>query len=435
MTTAGWLGWTCALVACVLAYLLRRERNRSRRDLSQLAASLRASRAETAVERQRFAHGVVAPEVVLDSLPIGVAIAANGAVVAASGIAARSMGPDPSLAIVGEAIRSAARTTAPGRSASSAETQRTIELIGPPIRQFRVSVNPVGGVSIIVVQDRSAEARTDAIRRDFVANISHELKTPVGAVGLLSETLIDETNPAIISKFSNRILLETTRLANTIDDLLELAAIEIGEQREVVPVDVRALVDQAALRIESAAEQAEVEILIEDRRGAPMAVLGDRRQLVSAIFNLLDNAVKHSAPDTTIDVTVRPDAAFVEVSVRDRGEGIPAHEVDRIFERFYRVDRARSRATGGTGLGLAIVRNVLAHHGGSVTVDSTLGVGSTFTLRLPAAGRSGSASGGPDAPIDVLGTPDVAPPDMGADPVDTIGAMGIGDSSTEKADQ
>lgn len=419
VTAAGWLGWTCAVLTSLLACLLWTERNRSRRDLGQLAAALRASRAETAAEQQRFAHGVVAPEVVLDSLPIGVAIASDGVVVAASGIAARSLGTDPSLAIVGEAIRSAARTTADGCLGSTPDAQRTIELIGPPIRQFRVSVEPVGGVSIIVVQDRSAEARTEAIRRDFVANISHELKTPVGAVGLLSETLLDETDPAIISKFSNRILLETTRLANTIDDLLELAAIEIGEQREVVPVDVRALIDQAALRIESAAEQAEIEILVEDRRGAPMAVLGDRRQLVSAIFNLLDNAVKHSPPNTTVDVTVRPAAAFVEVSVRDRGEGIPAHEVDRIFERFYRVDRARSRATGGTGLGLAIVRNVLAHHGGSVTVDSTLGVGSTFTLRLPAAGSSAH----------------IESPPTGMDAIGTIDAMDSGDPITEDAEK
>jgi two-component system sensor histidine kinase SenX3 len=220
------------------------------------------------------------------------------------------------------------------------------------------------------------------VRRDFVANISHELKTPVGALSLLAETLVDEEDRAISRRLAGRMVNEATRLANTIEDLLVLSRIESEEapEREAVPIHL--VLAEAVTRIRPAAEQAGIDI----RTAEPdqhLAVMGDRRQLVSAVYNLLDNALKYSDADSVIDVGAGTDGRRVDITVADHGIGIPSRDLERVFERFYRVDVARSRQTGGTGLGLSIVRHVVANHDGEVTVDSRLGEGSTFTLRLP----------------------------------------------------
>jgi two-component system sensor histidine kinase SenX3 len=226
--------------------------------------------------------------------------------------------------------------------------------------------------------------RLEAVRRDFVANISHELKTPVGALALLAETLLNEDDAAVTQRLAERIVTESFRVGRTIEDLLELSRIESGElpRREPVPVDL--VVAEAMERIRPAAEQAGIDLVVRepDRR---LAVFGDRRQVVSAIYNLLDNAVKYSDPGSAVEVFAATDGREVEIAVRDHGIGIPARDLERVFERFYRVDQARSRQTGGTGLGLAIVRHVMQNHDGSVRVDSRPGDGSTFTLCLPTA--------------------------------------------------
>ncbi|MCB1017231.1 MAG: sensor histidine kinase, partial [Acidimicrobiales bacterium] len=216
--------------------------------------------------------------------------------------------------------------------------------------------------------------------RDFVANISHELKTPVGALALLAEALIaaDEEDR---ERLARRMLTEAHRVGNTIDDLLSLSRIEADQGAEWEPVAVDAVIHEAASRARSAAEQRGIRI--ETPTTPPIAVVGDLRQLVSAVFNLLDNAVKYSDPGSAVVVGARQSGNWVELVVSDHGPGIPARDLERIFERFYRVDRARSRETGGTGLGLAIVRHVANNHGGVVSVDSREGEGSTFTLRLP----------------------------------------------------
>jgi two-component system sensor histidine kinase SenX3 len=253
----------------------------------------------------------------------------------------------------------------------------------------------VGGV-VIVIDDISERRRVDALRRDFVSNISHELKTPVGALGLLAETLISETtasdddgldptSAAVVQRLAARLHHEALRMGRTIDDLLELSRIEVGEPptNELIPV-VQILAD-AVERVRPAAELRDVKVEV-GCSPPQLAVAGDRRQLVSAVANLVDNAVKYSDPGSIVHVAGHGAGRWAELSIEDRGMGIPRPHLERIFERFYRVDQARSRETGGTGLGLAIVRHVAGNHHGTVLVESDEGVGSTFTLRLPIAG-------------------------------------------------
>ncbi len=274
-------------------------------------------------------------------------------------------------------------------AAAGRHGRRSVELFGPPAESFVVTASPInpggGDGAIAVVEDRSLQRRTETVRRDFVANISHELKTPIGALGLLAETLRDEPDREIVERLASRMIVEADRLGRTVDDLLELSRIEFGDDAEFGSVAVLAVVAEAEGRIGSAAEQAGIDV----RLDVPpdVAVDGDQRQLVSAVFNLLDNAVKYSSPGTEVLVEAvdDPDDGVVRLYVSDQGVGVPRRDLDRIFERFYRVDRARSRETGGTGLGLAIVRHVASNHGGDIQAESTEGVGSTFTLVLPRA--------------------------------------------------
>ena len=266
-----------------------------------------------------------------------------------------------------------------------------VELFGPPAQVFVVTAHPFrhedGTGALAVVEDRSDSRRIETVRRDFVANISHELKTPVGALGLLAETIRGETDPEVMHRLADRMVTESDRAARTIDDLLELSSIEFGDDAEFAELGLAEVVAEAVSRIGTAAEQAGVEVDLDVSAG--ILVNGDRRQLVSAVFNLLDNAVKYSTGGGVVWVgaTVEGSTGVASLSVKDEGIGIPRRSVDRIFERFYRVDRARSRNTGGTGLGLAIVRHVVSNHGGQVLVDSTEGQGSVFTLLLPCVVR------------------------------------------------
>ncbi len=265
---------------------------------------------------------------------------------------------------------------------------QTLDLYGPPRRTLTIAASPLddgwrGIGAVAVIEDVSERRRLEAVRRDFVANISHELKTPVGALALLAETLAGEDDPEVVSRLARRLQLEAQRVARVVDDLLDLTRIESEEAPAREPVPVHLVVAQAAERVRPAAERRGVTITF-GQTSRHMTVTGDRRQLVSALFNLLENAVKYSDEGSTIDVRSRTDGQWVELEVRDQGIGIPARDLERIFERFYRVDRGRGRDSGGTGLGLAIVRHVAASHGGDVRVVSQEGQGSTFTLRFPA---------------------------------------------------
>ncbi len=292
-------------------------------------------------------------------------------------------------AIAAQAVEELLEATTIGGS-----EERTIELYGPPRRTLFVRTESIDNGSrllgtIAVIEDISERRRLEEVRRDFVANVSHELKTPMGALGLLAETLLGETEPEVAKRLAQRIHLEAFRISRVIDDLIELSRIENESSPPREPVPVNLVMAEAAERVRAAAEQRNVELVIEE--AAPqLAVLGDRRQLTSAVFNLLDNGVKYSYENAKLFLSGGEEEGQAVVKVTDTGLGIPARDLERIFERFYRVDSARGRSTGGTGLGLAIVRHVAANHQGTVQVESREGEGSTFTLRIP-LNRPGSA--------------------------------------------
>ncbi|MGW3468287.1 sensor histidine kinase [Saccharopolyspora sp. NPDC000995] len=256
-------------------------------------------------------------------------------------------------------------------------------------------VRPLGdGFAVVDAADESDSVRLEATRRDFVANVSHELKTPVGALALLAEAVLDAADDAgEVRRFSTKILHESTRLGTLVSELIALSRLQGAERLpELTTVDVDAVVEEALGRCRLAAESAGIEIAIDD----PTSYLldGDRTLLVTALSNLINNAVSYSPPGSPVSISRRLSGDFVEIAVTDRGIGIEPEYHERVFERFFRVDPARSRATGGTGLGLAIVKHVAANHGGEVKLWSRTGTGSTFTLRVP---RHGTTDGQPAA--------------------------------------
>jgi two-component system sensor histidine kinase SenX3 len=268
-----------------------------------------------------------------------------------------------------------------GISVGESRAER-ISLVGPPPRHIMVVARGLPHeVGVAAIENVSEQVRLDSVRTDFVANISHELKTPIGAVSLLAETLADEDDLATVSRLAGKIVIETTRLSSTIDDLMELSRIELGGRAVKDPVSLRSVAEQALARVSGSAEQCGVSIVISGKQ--VVDVCGDIRQLVSATSNLLDNAIKYSDEGSHVEITLDSDATHGILCVVDHGVGIPANDQNRIFERFYRVDRARSRNTGGTGLGLAIVNHVVTNHGGTVSVKSVEGEGSTFCLMIP----------------------------------------------------
>lgn len=265
--------------------------------------------------------------------------------------------------------------------------ERELQLYGPPRESLHVRALPLRSGAQVVgavafVRDMSEVRRVDRVRRDFVANVSHELKTPIGALAVLAEALSGGDDPVVTAQLTDRVLDEAERLGRIVDDLLDLSLIEAQDAplREKIPV--AALVGESVARVLPAAQAIGITLVTSPIPDA-IAVNCDRTQLVGAITNLLDNAVKYTESGEPVEIDVRDEGDRVAILVRDRGIGIPRKDLERIFERFYRVDRARSRATGGTGLGLAIVRHVAQAHGGEVTVESREGEGSTFRLVLP----------------------------------------------------
>ncbi|MEV4631068.1 ATP-binding protein [Micromonospora sp. NPDC049523] len=253
------------------------------------------------------------------------------------------------------------------------------------------------GFVAVEAADVTESHRVARVRRDFVANVSHELKTPIGALQLLAEALLDATEPpadnggvepsedvVAARRFAERIQHESTRLGRLVNELLELTRLQGAEPLpEPEPVALDWVVAEVIDRTRTTASARKVEIVVEGQRD--LTVYGSDSQVATAVANLVENAIAYSGEETRVTVTTRADDDHVQISVADQGIGIAPNEVDRIFERFYRADQARSRATGGTGLGLAIVKHIATNHGGRVEVSSTLGGGSTFTLRLPAS--------------------------------------------------
>ncbi|MGR6902076.1 sensor histidine kinase [Glutamicibacter sp. BSL13] len=256
--------------------------------------------------------------------------------------------------------------------------------MGPGALVVHTRVAPLGEEYILLLaDDRTEITRTEAMRNDFVANVSHELKTPVGAISLLAEAIEDGADdPVAVLRFTGRLHKESSRLSALVQDIIELSrlqssdAIVHGEQ-----VQVAAVVAEAVDRNKLLAEERNITISVGGQVQAP--VHGDADLLMTALRNLIDNAIRYSPEHSAVGVGLRERDGFALISVTDQGPGISAEEQERVFERFYRVDSARSRQTGGTGLGLSIVKHVLANHGGEVSLWSQEGQGSTFTLRIP----------------------------------------------------
>jgi signal transduction histidine kinase len=250
------------------------------------------------------------------------------------------------------------------------------------VRLHSGTVPPPGPVAL-VLQDVTETRRTEAVRRDFVANVGHELKTPVGALTLLAEAIEQAADdPEAVQRFAGRIAREADRLARLVRELIDLSRLQGGEPLpELVPVEVDDVINEAVDRTRTAAKAKDLEIAVGGQPG--LVVRGVESQLVTAVTNLLANAVAYSAGENRIAVAARARSGFAEIAVTDSGIGIPRKDRHRVFERFYRVDQSRASSTGGTGLGLAIVKHVATNHGGTVSVWSEEGLGSTFTLRIP----------------------------------------------------
>jgi len=242
---------------------------------------------------------------------------------------------------------------------------------------------PTPGPVALVLQDVTETRRSEAVRRDFVANVGHELKTPVGALSLLAEAIEQAADdPEAVQRFAGRMSHEADRLSRLVRELIDLSRLQGGEPLpELVPVDVDRVIAEAVDRTRTAARAKALDIAVGGEHG--LNVRGVEGQLVTAVTNLLANAVAYSEGESRIAVAARARSGFAEIAVTDSGIGIPRQDRQRVFERFYRVDQSRASSTGGTGLGLAIVKHVASNHGGSVSVWSEEGLGSTFTLRIP----------------------------------------------------
>ena len=264
------------------------------------------------------------------------------------------------------------------------ETELTMPRPSGPPRTVTARVAPLSSRFVLaLVEDRTRERRVEAVRRDFVANVSHELKTPVGAIKLLAEAVADASDdPQAVERFATRMTTESDRLSRLVQQIIELSRLQGDEPLEgPAIVDVDDVVKRSVDITVTDATSRNISVV---RGGTPgLTIVGNEEQVSAAVTNLVANAVAYSGDDSTVLVSTKPNDDMIEISVVDQGIGIPHDELDRIFERFYRVDPARHRSTGGTGLGLSIVKHVAATHGGDVRVWSLEGQGSTFTLSLP----------------------------------------------------
>ena len=257
--------------------------------------------------------------------------------------------------------------------------------IGAGTHDLLVRVASIGdaGLIAILIFDDSEMRRLDSIRRDFVANISHELKTPIGALSILSEAVLEASNdPEAIAKFASRMQSEAKRLSGLVQEIIDLSRLQDDDPlKNGKPVDLAEVITEAIDQSRLNAENRKIALVFESVDG--VKVNGDRAQIMMAIHNLIENAINYSPNGTRVAITLKVLNAIAEVAVSDQGIGIPEKDLERIFERFYRVDPARSRLTGGTGLGLSIVKHIAINHGGDVSLWSVEGAGSTFTVRFP----------------------------------------------------
>jgi two-component system sensor histidine kinase SenX3 len=272
---------------------------------------------------------------------------------------------------------------------TATKQQGSIEIARGPIGEGKhdltVNVIPLEDESLVLVlmSDESEAQRVHEVRRDFVANISHELKTPIGALSLLSEAVLGaKDDPEAVKKFATRMQSEAKRLTDLVQEIIQLSRVQDSDPLKIAQeFGVNDLIKEAIDQCKTTSDARQISVNFAESQDC--LVKGDREQLVMAIHNLIENAINYSPESTNVSITSKLQDSIIEISVTDQGIGIPESEVERIFERFYRVDPARSRQTGGTGLGLSIVKHIVTKHGGEIKVWSAENVGSTFSIRLP----------------------------------------------------
>jgi two-component system, OmpR family, sensor histidine kinase SenX3 len=349
-------------------------------------------RLRTAHQPARLPPGIAAVLSVLSSS--AVVVDSNDRVLRASS-AARAFGLVKGDRLMVSELAALARQVRRDGEIREGEFEVSVPRFGGRTSSFAVRVAPLGGVAggglvLVLAEDQTESRRVDEVKRDFVANTSHELKTPVGALALLAETIEDAADDAeAVRRFAGKMRQEAQRLTSLVQDLITLSRIQAVEPvPDPRPVTLDAVVAEAVDRCRMKANARGITLATVGTRG--LVVLGDEDLLITALRNLLENAVAYSPERTRVVISTKRVDGSAELSVADQGIGIPERDLERIFERFYRVDPARSRATGGTGLGLAIVKHVMAAHNGRVTVRSVEGAGSTFTLSIPLRGEHAS---------------------------------------------
>lgn len=363
------LGW---VVSAALAVALVAQVILSRRRESALRAEQVRPEDTTSPREARLAS-------VVEHVPMGAMLAdGTGALVLSNARASTMCGVRHVDVIVENAAVDVLRAAAHG-----GERERLVRVAGPPARSFRVKVHEVdGGDLLATIEDVTDQVRIDTVRTDFVANLSHELKTPIGGIAALGDTMLEEEDPEVVRRLARRIVDESYRMSGIVDDLLDLSRIEFSGSDHHERVDLASVIAEVVSLQQHTSEAHGVTVAIDNE--PTCCVAGDRSQLVSAVSNLVENAIKYSERGSAVRIGCRRSGDSILVVVSDTGIGISAADQERIFERFFRVDRARSRQTGGTGLGLSIVRHVVDNHGGRISVRSAEGEGSTFTIELPA---------------------------------------------------
>ncbi|MCV7192494.1 sensor histidine kinase [Mycolicibacterium brumae] len=346
-------------------------------------------------ERRRIADaeqaGMTMSELLADIVaraPIGVAVVDKFHDVVYANDRAAELGLVRDRRLDDRVWQAAQRTLADGRDTEVSLLAGRRAAQGRSGLSVRVQLRRLDGAdprfALIYADDQSELARVEATRRDFVANVSHELKTPVGAMGVLAEALLESVDdPETVRRFGTKVLAESRRLAGMVGELIELSRLQGADPLpDLGEVDVDSVVAEAVKRNKVAADNHEIRIVTDAASGLTM--LGDHTLLATAVANLISNGIAYSPQRSTVSISRRRRGDLIEIAVTDRGIGIAKDDQERVFERFFRVDQARSRATGGTGLGLAIVKHVAANHNGTIRVWSQLGTGSTFTLAIPA---------------------------------------------------
>lgn len=329
---------------------------------------------------------------ILTLVPESALIIAPGEKVLLASASARALGVVRDEKLVGEELVALVRHARKGYELveSRVEFKRgrlssgTFELL---VRALLIPELGSGSV-LVLIADESESRLVDEVRRDFVANISHELKTPIGALSILAEAVVEASDdPAAVKRFAERMGTEAVRLGDLVQEIIDLSRLQSQDplaHASLVPLEN--VMNMALDRTKLSAQKRDITVVPSSAGG--LAVMGNQEQLTTALMNLINNAIAYSPDHTSVGIGIESQADIVEIAVSDQGIGISEADIERIFERFYRVDPARSRATGGTGLGLAIVKHIVTNHGGDIRVWSMEGSGSTFTLRLPLASNS-----------------------------------------------